>query len=286
MYADGLHIARAHNVLLPMLEGLFMWGINLTGKGDYDGALAMLEEGLALADKVGDENYTPRYLNSLGWLYIECGDLDRARALNRRGSEGGRKRRDDEAIANAELNLGDIGLITGDLPLAHEILDGVHRQVKNPVTSEWMRWRYSLHLFASLAELELARGDLTKARELADQCLELARRTNSRKYLVKAWRLKGEIALAWRQWDEAETALGQSLHIARAIGSPTQLWKTHLAVGRLHGEAKRPDLARIAYQSARAVVDQVKAGFRNPDLRASFERAPLIRQVCEFGALD
>ena len=204
-----------------------MSAINLTGKGDYDGALAMLEEGLALAEKVGDENYTPRYLNSLGWLYIECGDLDRARELNRRGSEVARTRRDqgardaDESIANAELNLGAICIITGDLPLAREILDGVHGQVKNPATSEWMRWRYSIHLFASLAELELARGDLAKARELADHCLELATRTNSRKYLVKAWRLKGEIALARRQWDEGEAALRQVEQMAaRFLSNP------------------------------------------------------------------
>ena len=44
----------------------------------------------------------------------------------------------------------------------------------------------------------------SKAREFADQCLDLATRTNSRKYLVKGYRLMGEIALARRQWDEAE----------------------------------------------------------------------------------
>ena len=162
----------------------------------------------------------------------------------------------------------------------------MHSQVKNPATSEWMRWRYSLHLFASLAELELARGDHAKARDLADHCLDLATRTNSRKYLVRAWRLKGDIALARRQWDESEAALRQALQVARAIASPTQLWKTHFAVGRLHREAKRPDLARTAYQAALAVVDQVKAGLRNPELRVSFERTPLIRQVYDLGALD
>jgi tetratricopeptide (TPR) repeat protein len=149
-----------------------------------------------------------------------------------------------------------------------------------------MRWRYSIHLFASLAELELARGDLAKARELADHCLELATRTNSRKYLVKAWRLKGEIALARRQWDEGEAALRQAMDIARVIASPTQLWKTHLAVGRLHSEAKRADLARPAYQAARAVVEQVRAGFRSPELRFSFERAPLVQRVYDLGALE
>jgi class 3 adenylate cyclase/tetratricopeptide (TPR) repeat protein len=286
LYAEGIRLARGGNVLLPLLEGLFMWGINLTGQGEYDRALGMLKEGLALAEKVGDENYTPHYLNSLGWLHIECGDLDRAWTLNRRAAEGARARQDDESISNAELNLGDIALITGDLPLAADILEAVHRQVGNPRTSEWMRWRYSIHLFASLAELELARGDLARAREFADRCLELATRTNSRKYLVQGWRLHGEIARARRRWEEGEAALRQALGLAHAIGAPTSLWKTHRAVGRLHDEAGRSVPARAAYRAARAVIDQVKGGLRNPALRASFDRAAHIRHVSELAPPD
>jgi class 3 adenylate cyclase/tetratricopeptide (TPR) repeat protein len=283
LYADGIRIARAHNVLVPLLEGLFMWGINLTGKGDYDGAMAMLAEGLALAEKVGDENYTPRYLNSLGWLHLECGDLDRARDLNRQAADRARKRRDDESIANADLNLGDIALAQGDVVLADAILEGVHGRVKDPSTSEWMRWRYSIHLFASLGDLQLARGDLAKTRDFADQCLELALRTKSRKYLVKGWRLKGEIALVRRQHGEAESALRQALSIARTIGSPTHLWKTHSTLGRLYTETKKPKEAHQAYQAAHRVIDQVKTSLLNSGLRASLENSLPIRQVYEQG---
>ena len=282
LYAEGIRLARAHNVLMPLLEGLFMCGIARTGKGDHDGALAMLQEGLALAEKVGDENFTPRYLNSLGWLHIECGGLDHALELNRRAAEGARKRGDHESIGNAEINLGDIFVRQGDLALAQEFFDGVHRMVKDPVTSEWMRWRYSMHLFASLGELWLARGDLGRAREFADQCLDLATRTTSRKYLIKVWRLRGEIALARRQWDDAEAALRQALPVAELIGNPTQLWKTHLAFGRLHAEAKQHRAAQQAHRAAREVIDRVKGSLRHPGLRASLENDPLIRQVYDL----
>ena len=257
---------------MPLLEGLFMYGITLTGKGDYDGALALLTEGLALTEKVGDENFVPRYLNSLGWLYFECGDLDRALALNHQAAEGGQQRGDPEMIANAELNLGDIVLQQGDLVLAREYFDKVYRLTHDPTTSDWMKWRYSLHLFASLGDFWLARGDLPRAQESVAQCLQQATRTHAGKYLVKSWRLQGEIALARQQWDEAAGWLQQALALAQDIGHPTQLWKTHLALGRWYTATQRPEHARQAQNAAHEVIDQVLVGLQEPGLRSSLTR--------------
>jgi tetratricopeptide (TPR) repeat protein len=280
--SDGLRIARENNLLVPLLFGLFMHGVTLTGKGDYDAAHATLQEGIALSEKVGDEVQRHRMLNCLGWLYMECGDLDRAINLSQEGALGARKRGDPETIANPEINLGDIFLAKGDLTLAREFLDGVHQLVRNPATSEWMKWRYSTHLFASLGDLWLARGDYSKAREFADHCLDIATRTQSKKYIVKAWRLKGEIALVSRQWDEAENALRQALTVAQAIGNPTQLWKSHLALGRLYTATKKPELAGREFRSAQEVIDRMKRSLRNPGLRASLESAPMIQRVYDL----
>jgi tetratricopeptide (TPR) repeat protein len=277
--AEGVRIAREHNLLVPLLWTLWISGVVLIGKGDYDEALRILEEGLALCDKAGDEVMRHRVLNTLGWLYAECGDLDSAADFSRRGAEGARKRGDPETVANPEINLGDVLIVKGDLALAQEVLGGVLGLVNDPATSEWMRWRYSTHLFASLADLWLARGDLARARQWADQCLDIATRTGARKNLVKGWRLKSEIAMAGRRWDEAETAVRQALTIAQAIGNPTQLWRTHETLGRLHAGAKRPDLARQAYQDARRVLDGMKSRLQDARLRASIDKAPWVRRI-------
>jgi tetratricopeptide (TPR) repeat protein len=284
LQAESLRIAREHNLLMPLLLVIWNTGLVLTGKGVYDEALATFEEGLLLSEKVGAEIRRLRFLNSLGWLYSELGDLDRALDLNRQSAEGARKRGDHEVIANAELNLGDIFIAKGDLALAQEYLDGVYRLVQDPATSDWMKWRYSTHLFASLGELWLAKGDAAKAREFAEQCLELAMPTNSRKYLVKGYRLKGEIALVRRQWDEVESMLRQALTIAEVIGNPAQLWRTHLALGRLYDATQKPERARQAYHGARQVIDRVKVSLQNPGLRASLEHSPLIRHVYDLEA--
>ncbi len=281
LYDEGIRLGRAHNILAT-LEGMFMSGVNFTGQGAYDRALAIFNEGLALAERVGDENYTPRYLNSIGWLHIECGDLDRAYELNQRAAEGGRRRGDHESFANAELNLGDIALQRGDLPSARDYLDGVLRLIRDPSTSEWMRWRYSIHLFASLGELALARGDFDGVRGHADECLERATRTRSRKYIVRGWRLRGELALARRRWDDAQQALQQALSVAESIDNPTQLWKTHVALARLDDGRHLPDLGRQRWRAAGAVIGRVLDNLRHPGLRASFESSPLVREALEI----
>jgi tetratricopeptide (TPR) repeat protein len=195
--------------------------------------------------------------------------------FNRRCAERARVYGAAETIANAELNLGDIFLAQGDLSLAHELLDGVHRLVQDPATSPWNRFRYATHLFASLGEFWLARGDLDQAQAFANQSLAGATRINARRHITKGLRLKGDIALARRQWDEAEGWLQQALPLAQAVGNPTQIWKTHLALERLHSAAKRPEQASQAHHAACQVIDQIKANIQNPTLHASLQQSSL-----------
>ncbi len=278
---DGLTIARQHGLLVPLLFSAFLRGLTLTGKGSYDAALATFEEGLALAEKVGDEAIHHRLLNCLGWLHFELGDLETAAELNARSAAIGRRRGDDGTLANAEINLGDVWLARGDLASAAELFGSVERLAADVATSPWMRFRYSNRLWASMGELALAQGDLERARARARQCLELATPTNARKNLVKGWRLSGEIACAARRWDEAREALGEALVLAKAIGNPTQLWRTHVAVGRYHTLRGEADAARGAYAAARAVVDDVLASLSAPRLRASLENLPAVRALTQ-----
>jgi DNA-binding NtrC family response regulator/tetratricopeptide (TPR) repeat protein len=276
---QGLELAREHNLLVPLLFSAFLRGLTLTGKGNYATALATFHEGLELSEKVGDEAIHHRLLNCLGWLHFELGDLAGATELNRRSAEVGRRRHDPGTLPNAELNLGDIFLASGDLALAHETLEGVERFAKDPATSPWMRFRYAMRLDASQGELALARGDLAAAQTHAERCLELGTRFNARKNLVKGWRLAGEVAREARKWDVAERALREALRMAEAIGNPTQLWRTHAALAHLHVERGQEELAQRAARSAIDVVDSVLARLPDHALRASLDGLALVRAM-------
>jgi transcriptional regulator with AAA-type ATPase domain/tetratricopeptide (TPR) repeat protein len=274
---EGKGLARDRGLLFPLLFGSFLHGLSLTGKGDYDDALASFNEGLALAERVGDEAIHHRLLNCLGWLYADLGDLDRAEELNLISARIGRRRTDPGTQPNAELNLAEIFCAKGDLARARDQYDEVFRYYLNPDTSLWMRYRYSIRMFAGMGELALAQGDLSTARSHNAQCLELATRTGSRKNLVKAWRLAGKIAHVQRDDDEAEGLFRKSLDVAKSIGNPVQHWKAEIALGRFLDDVKRPDEAQDAFARASAVIRRVREGVRDEHLKAAVERNPDLR---------
>jgi tetratricopeptide (TPR) repeat protein len=274
---QGLALARDGGLLLPLLFSCFMRGMTLTGKGNYDEALASFTEGLALAERVGDEAIHHRLLNCLGWLYAELGDLDHAEVLNTTSAQIGRRRRDPGTQPNAELNLGEIVRSRGDLALAQEIYDGVYRYWKNPSASLWMRFRYSIRMFAGLGELALARGDIASARSYSSDCLDLATRTGSRKNLVKGWRLAGEVERAQRNWDRAEQHLRKALELAASVGNPVQYWRTEVALGQLLRDVGRADDSQEAFHRAHRRMQRVREGLRDERLRDAFEKSGDLR---------
>jgi tetratricopeptide (TPR) repeat protein len=277
LQAEAMTLAREAGVLLPLLFGCFMRGLTLTGKGDYDEAYALFNEGLSVAERVGDEAVHHRLLNCLGWLYAELGDLDESEILNARSAEIGRRRFDPGTMPNAELNLGEVFGARGDLVRAQDQFDSVYRYYKNPSSSQWMRFRYSIRMFAGMGELAVARGDLSAARAHSAESLELATRAGSRKSLVKAWRLAGQIARAERDWDAAEGHFQKSKQLALALGNPVQHWKAELALGQFLHDVRRVDEARQAYERALAVMVRVREGLQHERLKAAFEKNPDLR---------
>jgi tetratricopeptide (TPR) repeat protein len=153
--AAAVDLCRRHNLIVPLLRCLWSHALMLTGIGDYDRAWGLLEEGRALAEKIGDESTAPRYLNTLGWLASECEDHDAAIEFSVHGAERVRIRHPVgvEMRAYALINHGDAAMAKGVLALAHNLFDEAHGIATNARTSDWMKWRYSMHLFVSLAEL-------------------------------------------------------------------------------------------------------------------------------------
>jgi class 3 adenylate cyclase/tetratricopeptide (TPR) repeat protein len=282
---DGVLIAREHHLVFPLHRCLWVRGIASSETGNYDAALAFLDEGLAVAEKIGDDAYIPRFLNTLGWLRIDCGDFgrgielsERAYELTNRSSRAGHGT-GAERRAFIRNNEADALMAQGDLAGAAEALEETLHIIQHPPPSRWMTWRYTTHGYASLGQLALLRGDSERARRLADQSLEAAVPTHSRKYESWAWRIKGESATARGAWAEAEDALGRARALAKTIGQPRQTWMSEAAIGRWHAARGRREEALGQYRAAWTIIANLRASTQDRNLRTGLESSPLIREI-------
>ena len=282
----GVELGREHRLVVPLLRCLWNEALALSELGRYDAAFERLREGLALAEKVGDDAFIPRFLNTLGWLCIQCGDFARGIDFSERAyattmaSTRARHGSGAERRAFIRTNEGDAFLAQGDPGAAAEALAEAHAIVEHPPASRWMTWRYGMHCYLSQAELALVRGDAPAARRLADAAHELAAASRSRKYESWAWRIKGESAGRRHAWGEAEDALTRAVRIAEAA-VPSQAWRGHVALGALHAGQGRRDAAVACDTAARAVIDGLRTATREPGLRAGLGSARLLGPLAE-----
>ena len=172
---EGVHLARDHALVIPLLRCLWNQGAAWNDLGEYDAAFAALSEGLALAERIGDDAFIPRFQNTLGWMLLECDALDRGMELSelsyevtnrssRAGHGTGAERR-----AFIRNNEADAFMTRGDLASATEALAESHAIVRHPPPSRWMTWRYATHCYASQGQLALRQGDPARAGRLADR---------------------------------------------------------------------------------------------------------------------
>jgi tetratricopeptide (TPR) repeat protein len=252
------------------------------GKGEYEKALTLLEDVLGTAERMGDIFWLARALNTMGWLNGELQDHRQAMEWNMQGVEVARKAAfpNLEVESNARLNLGDNLLSLGRLDEAEEQFQKVEQVVRNPRPQDlWMLWRYSQHLFHSYGELWLARGNLDKAIAYADECLALARQSNSQKNIAKGCRLRAQVFLAQGQIAEADQELSIALKIAHRIDNPTQLWKTYTVLGELRHTQGQPNEARKVYGDALSIIEEVAGELQNKSFRDTFINSHLVQEI-------
>ncbi|HEX9641162.1 MAG TPA: tetratricopeptide repeat protein, partial [Candidatus Krumholzibacteria bacterium] len=270
---DRLRGAQEEQQVMAVVQDRWWEGILHAGRGEYQRALALWDEVLPFCERTGELQIRIRTMNSIGWVYHELGDDERALEWNRRGVDEAVAAGfpDPECESNARLNVGDSLLALGRLDEAEEQLAHVERIVRDPRPHDrWALWSYAQHLCHSYGELCLARRQYDKALSYADECIERAEATGRRKNIVKGRRLRGQALLATGDLAAAERELLPALEIAREIGNPPQLWKTYVALGDLREKQGRAEDARAAYRNAFSVIENVAAALTDESLRETF----------------
>jgi class 3 adenylate cyclase/tetratricopeptide (TPR) repeat protein len=274
--------------LMGYLFGRWAECLNRMSIGEHQRALDQLLEDIPFAERTGVILMYLRALNTVGFIYGDLHDYENAMTWNRRGLrealDAGLP--DPEIECNAALNLADNLMALGRLDEAEEHYRWVEGIYRNPTPEQrFMLWRYAQHMLHSYGELWLLRGDAERALAYANECLELAHRSDSPKNELKAYRLRGQVFAARGRLDDARAEFERAISVGRDIGNAGQLWRSYAAYGDALHDAGQPDDARAAYAGALQVIDHIADGLTDDLLRETFLGSERIRTI-RAGAVD
>jgi tetratricopeptide (TPR) repeat protein len=259
-----------------VLGALFYQGRSHGNRGRLSDATDKVEEGLRLAELLGDRFWLPRVANTRGWILSELCDTENALRVNTEAVRLAQDIGDIEAECMARINAARDCLTLGD---PHTAWDHLQQATIRCEQDRWFRWVYFPRLQAEAASYWIARGDLPQALACAQCSLEDAERTTSRKRMAWAHGLLGEIAVQQERMDDARHEFDAALQILAEHACPTIEWRI-LRRAALAAAIAGDTAGRAAFIArAGAVVRSLADGIRSAAARTRFLQSEAVREL-------
>lgn len=258
-------------------QAAFQIGNAYTGKGEYEEALRWYRRLGDYASAAGDKFWLSRVPNVIGGVHLEVFDLDDAIRLNLEGDEVAQKLFPwPEPRGHSLLKAGLAHLYRGEHGPADEFFRRAWALLELDI---WLRWRWHMPLLRARGELALAEGRHDEAWTHAEQSLQMATESDSRKHVARAQRLQGEILAAMGDLEGGARLLEESVQLAEAIKTPREVWLGKAALGKLLARMGRDKEAEAPLVQAAKVVEAALLKLETPRLRRSFATAEPVVEI-------
>lgn len=309
-YDEALALAEAFNYTPGRAKALLGAGLTWHHLGRTAEGIAQLQKALALFEQIGDESGQMRATNRLGIAYVQSGQVDKAIASFERSLTLARTIGDRETAIDLN-NLGECHqlLFNVENALAHHqeayafaqrtglraVLPDVARNlgydlfhlghveegIAHLETALQLAIETSLHdvrmqALYTLAHAEVRRGRAEAARDYAEQLQHLAQERNYRVYQAEALYALGLVAQLEGNREVAEQRWQEALFLAHETGRHYLLWQLHASLAEI---AAGEGLARVHYQIAAEIINQIAYPIEDPAVRAAFLAAPAVVHI-------
>lgn len=224
----GLELSDAHIFLLS--QYYLAWG--LLHLGQWGEMRRILGHGLEMAERNESHRWTVLYKLELAWLQEQAFDFEAASEMCEQAHEQARKigHPYTESLSLILLGMARLGL--GQRETAFRCFSEVAERLERGRIL--MDWILRLLLHDGLSRYWLAQGELARARREAEALRDLATPPGERTYLALAHRTLAEIAMAARQWDEAETEVSLALSTLKGAEAPLAEWRVCATAAQLY----------------------------------------------------
>ncbi|HMD56917.1 MAG TPA: AAA family ATPase [Solirubrobacteraceae bacterium] len=306
---------RAHQDIWFLQWTLFERSCVPIAHGSWDEAAAMLDEAVALGDRMGDTGALSLTLHGrcsaerlrgdygrsleagraamakaeqtggswLGWtamaLALALRDLyevDEARETLELGF-GEAERLDARAqILSCVSDLAWVRWLSGDEPGARELLGRVERLLDEVLAPVDQAYLYTIATYTSAARVALAAAEPDRAESMLRRYLGPAARSGIRHALAEGHFLLARCAETRGETAEAERLLGTALKDAGTDGLLSFRREIHGELARLTAIDGRVDEAGEHARAARDLIEQIAASVGDEGLRERFRAAALV----------
>jgi class 3 adenylate cyclase/tetratricopeptide (TPR) repeat protein len=223
----------------------------LAEQGEFDEALAHVQEAVRIAEEVDHAFSLGQALISLGTLHLRRGDISLAMPAFERGLELSRLADVPALFAGSASGLGYARALAGQVAWGIQLLEqGVAEAAARKITARHSLW------VAWLSEACLLAGHHERAAELARQALDLSRTHGTRGNHAVALRVRAEVAAHDPTGDAAatEALYRQAIAEAERLGMRALQAQARLGLGSLYRKTARAEAARAELEGAATML--------------------------------
>ena len=240
-------------------------GVLYNDLGELDPALEAYASALARFHQLGDRLREGAVLHNLGVAYYGLGEYQRALTELEEALAVRREVGDRRGEVATEVSLGHVRLALGETAAA---LAAGRRAAA--LASEGAERGGEMLARLLLGQAGIAAGEPEAALTELDRARDLARQLEDRLDEATILRTTGQAYLALKQEDRAAKALEAAVDLARAVKTPARIVTALTDLSRAERMRGRLPEARARLAEALGLIETMRAGEADPDLRASF----------------
>lgn len=245
-------------------------------KGELDKAILAYAEAVQHARAVGIR-LTAFYLNNLGEAYRDLFDMEQAVRYHREALNLAKQTQLVASEGDLRRNLGV------DLCALGQYVEGVNELYRAlSISQETQNLEVEMQCLHSLALVEMEQGNLSIARKHIERLKDMAQRHKTRAYIARAHYLWGIYQIEQGNDIAAQESWQQALFLAHETGQQLIIWNVHARLAEAMADIP---LAKVHWQIAGEVIQQIVEPIEDRGLRQKFLDAPAVKKILTNASL-